>query len=178
MVSASIRGDLATPSPDPGRPVRDRVIDVGLVLVAAGVGVIGLVGEAQRPGGLPDGLLLVDLALGSVACLALLLRRRRPVAVAAVLSIVAAFSVVAGAAAVVALCTVAVHRKWRDVGVVWALYVAGVTAFYVMRPEPNLHLVAVVALCLVVTAAVVAWGMYLRARRQLVASLRDRAERA
>jgi signal transduction histidine kinase len=78
----------------------------------------------------------------------------------------------------IALATVATHRRWRDVGAVWALYVAGVTAFYLMRPEPNLHIVVVVALCLVVTAAMVAWGMYLRARRQLVASLRDRAERA
>jgi len=78
----------------------------------------------------------------------------------------------------IALFTVAVHRRWRDVGAVWALYAVGVATFYLMRPEPNLPFVAVVALCLVVTAAVVAWGMYLRARRQLVASLRNRAERA
>jgi len=182
MVSASTHGGLAARSPsswpDPGRSARDRAVDIGLVLLAVGVGLVGLVRESQRPGGLPDGLLLVDLAVGSVACLALLLRRRRPVELAAVLSVVGAFSVVAGGAAMIALFTVAVHRRWRDVGAVWALYTAGVAAFYLMRPEPDLPFVAVVALCLVVTAAVVAWGMYLRARRQLVASLRDRAERA
>ncbi|MBU4517730.1 MAG: sensor histidine kinase [Proteobacteria bacterium] len=184
MVSTSAPGGLAarTPSsssaPDPDRSKRDRAVDIGLVLLALGVGLIGLVRESQRPGGLADGLLLVDLAVGSLACLALLLRRHRPVEVAAVLSVVAAFSVVAGGAAIIALFTVATRRRWRDVGAVWALYVAGVAAFYLMRPEPDLPFVAVVALCLVVTAAVVAWGMYLRARRQLVASLRDRAERA
>lgn len=171
-VSASSSASDGTPS------ARDRAVDIGLVLLALGVGIIGLVRETQRPGGVSDGLLLVDLILGSVACLALLLRRRRPVELAAVLSVVGAFSVAAGGAAVIALFTVATRRRWRDVGAVWALYTAGVAAFYLMRPEPGLPFVAVVALCLVVTAAVVAWGMYLRARRQLVASLRDRAERA
>ena len=74
-------------------------------------------------------------------------------------------SIRARAAAIIALFTVATRRRWRDVGAVWVLYVAGVAAFYLMRPEPGLPLIAVVALCLVVTAAVVAWGMYLRARK-------------
>ena len=182
MVNTSAPGGLtarsSSPATDPGHPARDRAVDIGLVLLALGVGLIGLVRETQRPGALSDGLLLVDLAVGSVACLALLLRRRRPVEVAAVLSVVAALSVVAGGAAIIALFTVATRRRWRDVGAVWALYVAGVAAFYLMRPEPDLPFVAVVALCLILTAAVVAWGMYLRARRQLVVSLRDRAERA
>jgi signal transduction histidine kinase len=180
MVSASTHGSLTarSPSSGSGRSTRDRAVDIGLVLLAVGVGLAGFVRESQRPGGLRDGLLLIDLAVGSAACLALLLRRRRPVELAALLSVVSAFSAVAGGAAMIALFTVAVHRRWRDVGALWALYVLGVAAFYLMRPEPGLPFVAVVALCLVVTAAVVAWGMYLRARSQLVASLRDRAERA
>jgi signal transduction histidine kinase len=182
MVSASTRGRPATPlpsaSPGPGRDARDRAVDIGLVLLAVGVGLVGYARESQRPGGLREGLLLLDLAVGSVACLALLVRRRRPVELAAVLSVVGAFSAVAGGAAIVALFTVAVHRRWRDVGALWALYVVGVAAFYLMRPEPGLPFVTVVGLCLLVTAAVVAWGMYLRARRELVESLRDRAERA
>jgi len=103
MVSASTHGGLAARSPsswpDPGRSARDRAVDIGLVLLAVGVGLVGFVRESQRPGGLSDGLLLVDLAVGSVACLALLLRRRRPVELAAVLSVAGAFSVVAGCAA-------------------------------------------------------------------------------
>jgi len=102
MVSASTHGSLAARSPSSpgaGRWAPDRAVDIGLVLLAAGVGLVGFVRESQRPGGLPDGLLLVDLAVGSVACLALLLRRRRPVELAAVLSVAGAFSVVAGCAA-------------------------------------------------------------------------------
>lgn len=177
---------LDRPSPDrsppdryPGaRRRRDRAVDIGLTLLALAFGVAGLVGESQRPGGVGDGLLVADLVVGGAACAALLVRRRRPVELAVVLSVVAAFSVVAGAAALVALHTVATHRRWSAVAAVWPVYVVGVTAFYLMHPAPGLPLLAVVALCVVVTAAVVAWGMYLRARRQLLASLRDRAERA
>ena len=143
-----------------------------------GVGLAGIARETQRPGGVTGVPLLVDLAVGAVACLALLARRRRPIELAAALSIVAAFCVTAGGAAIIALFTVAEYRRWRDVSALWALYVVGVATFYLLRPEPSLPFAAVVALCLVVTAAVVAWGMYLRARRELVASLRDRAERA
>ena len=174
----------ASPDHDPdarlgGRhSVRDWLVDVGVVVLAVAVGLAGLSAERQRPGGLTDGLLLGDVVLGSSACLALGLRRRRPVELAVVLSVVAAFSVMAGAAALIALFTVAVHRRWPAVGAVWALSVVGVAAFYAMRPDPALSFVAVVAICLLVTAAVVAWGMYLRARRQLIVSLRERAERA
>lgn len=171
--------DRSLPDRYPGdRRQRDRAVDIGLALLALAIGVAGLVGESQRPGGVSGGLLVADLVVGGAACAALLVRRRRPVELAVVLSVVAAFSVVAGAAALVALLTVATHRRWSAVAAVWPVYVVGVTAFYLMRPEPGLPLLAVVALCLVVTAAVVAWGMYLRARRQLLASLRDRAERA
>ena len=160
MVSASTHGSLAARSPSSsspgGRSARDRAVDSGLILLAVGVGLAGLGREWQRPGGPPDGLLLVDLAVGSVACIARPLRRRRPVELAAVLSVAGAFSLVAGGAAMIALFTVAVHRRWRDVGAVWSLYVVGVATYYLMRPEPDLPFVAVVALCLVVTAAVVA----------------------
>ena len=181
MVSGSTHGTVAaTPLSSPGtkRFARDRAADLGLVLLAVCIGLAGFIRESQRPGGLGEGPLVVDIAVGSAACLALLLRRRWPVELTAILSVVGAFSVVAGGAAIIALFTVAVHRRWRDVGALWALYAMGVAAFYLMRPEPDLPFVAVVGLCLLVTAAVVAWGMYLRARRQLVASLRDRAERA
>ncbi|HEY3544523.1 MAG TPA: histidine kinase, partial [Propionicimonas sp.] len=181
MVSASTHAGLVARSPsapDRGHFPREHAVDLGVVLLALAVGLVGYAREAQRPDGLADDLLLVDLVVGSVACLALLLRRRRPVELAAALSVVGAFSVVAGGAAIIALFTVALHRSWREVGVLWGLYTAGVSTFYLLRPEPDLPFVAVVALCLVVTAAVVAWGMYLRARRELVASLRDRAERA
>ena len=95
---------------DSRRSGRDWLVDVGVVVLAVAIGLAGLSAERQRPGGLTDALLLGDVVLGSAACLALGLRRRRPVELAVVLSVVAAFSAMAGAAALIALFTVAVHR--------------------------------------------------------------------
>lgn len=162
----------------PGRSARDWIVDVGVVVLVVIVGLVSLGVESRRPGALPDAVLLGDLIVGSAACLAVWLRRRWPVELAVVLSIVASFSVMAGGAALVALFTVAAHRRWPTVGAVWVLFVMGVAAFYTMRPDPDLSFISVLALCLVATAAVVAWGMFVGARRQLIATLRDRARRA
>ncbi len=103
MVSGSTHGTVAaTPLSSPGtkRFARDRAADLGLVLLAVCIGLAGFIRESQRPGGLGEGPLVVDIAVGSAACLALLLRRRWPVELTAILSVVGAFSVVAGGAAI------------------------------------------------------------------------------
>ena len=46
------------------------------------------------------------------------------------------------------------------------------------RPDPDMPYWATVAWGVVITLTVLAWGMFVRARRQLIVSLRDRAERA
>ncbi|WP_228984544.1 sensor histidine kinase, partial [Streptomyces sp. DH12] len=46
------------------------------------------------------------------------------------------------------------------------------------RPDPDLPYAAAVVLVLVLTGATVGWGMFVRSKRQLMLSLRDRARRA
>ncbi len=97
---------------------------------------------------------------------------------AVVLALIGAFSAMAGIAVLAALFTVAVHRTWRTVLLVAVLNVATFVVYERWRPDPELPWPLSFALGLALTAAVVAWGMFVRARRQLVVSLRDRAVRA
>ena len=64
------------------------------------------------------------------------------------------------------------------VAAVTAAHTVAMLVYYAVRPDPGMSYWVVVPLGVVVTAAVVAWGMFVRARRQLVLSLHDRARRA
>nr|WP_269811224.1 histidine kinase [Kineosporia rhizophila] len=73
--------------------------------------------------------------------------------------------------------TVAVRRPPRNVAVVFVLHVLAGIAFAWVRPNPSDSWADLVA-GLIAVCAVLAWGLFARARRQLILSLRDRAERA
>jgi signal transduction histidine kinase len=182
FVPALLLADSLSPGGDDGRrvrrSVRDWVVDVALFLIAVVAGLLAFAEAANRPEPPPDGLLLLDLVVGSLACLLLWGRRRWPVAVALVLVVPGAFSDMAGFAVLISLFTVAVHRTWQPVLVVTTANLASLAVYLQLRPDPDLPTAAFAAIGFVATAAVVAWGMFVRARRQLVVSLRDRAVRA
>ena len=175
---------LSGPTDDPAagrtrRSARDWVVDVSTFIVAVAVG-LALVGEAlSQPVAPSDLMIFLDLVAGSLGCIALWWRRRWPVGVALLLAAIGTFSDMAGVAVLIALFTVAVHRPTRTLLAVGAVNVASLGVYLVVRrtgaADPPL-LVGAGGLALL--AAVVAWGMFVRARRQLVHSLRDRAVRA
>ncbi len=184
LVPALLLADSLSPGADVDgrrpvrRSVRDWFVDVVVFLSAVGLGVLLLFESTVRPDPPSDGLLATDLLVGLVGCLLLWGRRRWPVAVAVVLALIGAFSATAGVAVLIALFTVAVHRTWRTVLLVAALNIATFLVYDHLRPDPSMPGPLTIALAVVLTAAVVAWGMFVRARRQLVVSLRDRAVRA
>ena len=160
------------------RSVRDWVVDVVAFVSALvfGAVVVGLaVSEPDPP---PDLLVAADVVAGVLACLALWLRRRWPVGVAVALAVLTGFSDMAGLAGLFALFTVAVHRRWPTVVAVAAVNLVSLAAYLFIRPVAGMEWMAFAALGAALTAAVVAWGMFVRARRQLVRSLRERAVRA
>ncbi|MGY2080983.1 sensor histidine kinase [Modestobacter sp. SYSU DS0657] len=160
------------------RSLRDWTVDVTAFTASVLIGLV-LVGSAlSQPVPPPDGLLVADLVLGSLGCAALWLRRRWPVGVAIGLSLVASFSDMVAVACLFSLFTVAVHRRWPTVTAVTAVSLASFAVYVVVRPDPELPAWVFAVLGVVLTAAVVAWGMFERARRQLVLSLHDRAVRA
>ncbi|RBY84807.1 sensor histidine kinase [Blastococcus sp. TF02A-26] len=160
------------------RSVRDWVVDVAVFVLAVGCGLLLVAGATAGPQPPQDGVLFADLVLGSAGCLALWARRRWPVGLALALAAIGTFSDMGAVAVLIALFTVAVHRTWRTVLAVTAVNMLSVLVYAFIRPDPELPWGVFLALGVALTAAVVAWGMFVRARRQLVASLRDRAERA
>ncbi|MEV1007519.1 histidine kinase [Streptomyces sp. NPDC049881] len=127
------------------------------------------------------------LVASAAGCAALWWRREHPVGVALFILPIAALAEYVGAASVVALFTVAVHRPWRTTLLMSAAYLAGGVPYAVLWPDPDVaaagagvlgQIVFNLVFGVVLMSPFVAWGMVIRARREVVASLRDRAERA
>jgi len=181
-------GAVHSPEPDPAgstgrdgwprRSTRELAIDVACILLAVAFGLVAVKLGQSRPSPQPDALVSADLVAGSLACLALWVRRRWPVALALSLAVISTFSDMATGAVLIALFTVAVHRRWPIVAGVSAAYAVSLSIYYALRPDPVLEYLVVLPSGVVLGAAVVAAGMFVRARRQLVQSLHERAERA
>ncbi|GHA75242.1 sensor histidine kinase [Streptomyces termitum] len=159
----------------PRRTVRDWTVDVLIFLLAAGFGLLAVDASARYDG---EALVLTDQIVGALACCALWLRRRAPVAVAAVLAVTGALVPAAAGAMLAALFSVAVRRPFRDIAWILALALAGAVGTVFVRPDPETGAVLGITLGCVLTLLAAAWGMLVRARRQLVEALRERAERA
>src|SRR3954463_9843676 len=123
-------------------------------------------------------LFWIDLILGVLWLLAVPSRRRWPLAVTALTVAATAVSLSAIGSWLVCQASLATRRRWREI-----LPTAGVAvltgAFYnVVEPVQTWPWYTNLVVCLLAISAFVAFGMYVGARRDLVASLRDRAERA
>ncbi|MET9451665.1 sensor histidine kinase [Streptomyces cinerochromogenes] len=160
----------------PRRTARDWVVDFFCFLLAVLIGLLSA--DSLRHEDLPDGYAALDQVLGALACAAVWLRRRWPVGLAVAMVPVAFLSNTAGGAGVVALFTLAVHRPFRYVAWAGGVSVALLPVFYWLRPDPDVPYVGAVATGVLLTAAMVGWGMFVRSKRQLMLSLRDRARHA
>ncbi len=102
----------------------------------------------------------------------------RPFGLAAAMVPVGFLSETSGGVAIIALFTLAVHRPFRYVAWVVGAQLALTPLYFWWRPDPDLPYAAAVVLLVVLTVATVGWGMFVRSKRQLMVSLRDRARRA
>jgi signal transduction histidine kinase len=159
------------------RSTRDWIVDTTCFLLALAIGVAFLAEEDHRAA-LSDEQFAADAIVGFLSCCALWLRRKYPVGVLAALMLPAAVFTSPSAAALIAFFTVAVHRPFRYVAIFGAISLASVLLYYELHPDRDTPLLVSFAISASITIAVAAWGMFVRARRQLVHSLRERAERA
>jgi signal transduction histidine kinase len=157
------------PPGDAGAP-RDRLTDWVLFAFAAGLGAVALGTLWHTHGAVLDWL---DVAAGVLACLAVW--ARWSVLALAVMFAASAFSPLALGAGLVAICSAASRVTGRALIALAAVVVAG--SFVFLRINPAAGEVQRVAVPAIVFAAMAfGWGLYLRARRELVASLRERAK--
>ncbi|MEU4828229.1 histidine kinase [Actinomadura sp. NPDC023710] len=151
------------------------MVDAVAIAVAVVIGALNLWPRYARGA---DTLANADLAAGLACCSALVMRRRRPVGLALVVTAVSAVSLAAGGAAFVATLTVAVRRPWPVATGIGALGLLTGMIAVALHPPPELPYAASVAIIALLTAATVGWGQAIRARRQLLASLAERTRRA
>jgi signal transduction histidine kinase len=118
----------------------------------------------------------LDVAFGAVACLALWWRRAHPVAVFVLAFGAAAISPLALGAGLAAICTAASRLRGRPLIAVVVMAVAASVVFPLVNPSAG-EILQIGFPAFLVTVIAFGWGLYLRARRELVASLRERAER-
>jgi len=177
LLPAALLGEAADDRP-PKRSTRDWIVDVlaFLTAVLGGLLIYGL--QASIEPHASDELLFLDLVAGGVLCLTLWWRRRWPVQLSVLAALFGTFSAASSIAGLILLFTVAVHRRATVVAAVAVLSVTTGVIFVRLRPDPSMPVWVQALINVPLVAAVVAWGMFARARRQLVVSLRDRARRA
>jgi signal transduction histidine kinase len=153
--------------------VRDRAVDVLVVLLSLGGGLLllGTVDDRQA-----DPVQLVEVVSGGALSLALWWRRRALLPIVLVATALSAVLVTAGAPAAIGLFLVAVHQ--RLVVALWVAALGAVAGVVQWAIYPTDGFAVVLAFIVVAGAGVVAWGAFVRARRQLVASLRERVDQA
>jgi signal transduction histidine kinase len=158
------------------RTTRDWTVDVVsfLLCLLCGFGVLAL----ELDAGFDGPLVVVDIVLGVFTLGLLWVRRRWPVAVGVLSLPAAALSALGSFASAFLLFNLAVHRRW-PAAVALGLAQIAVSPVYnvVLHPDEDLPWWVIMAVVVALTAAIVAWGMFVRSRRQLVVSLRDRNER-
>ncbi len=170
-------GDLTPPGSTGRQTRRDRVVDAAACVLAMALGALFLSPALHgQVAPLPAAQVVVDIASGVLACAALWWRRRWALGVALVCVGLGTVSISATPAGLMALFSLAVHRPVRPALLVAALFVGSALVFAAYSPttDPLAVFLRVTPLVLGVTA----WGMLIRARRQLLLSLRERAQRA
>lgn len=119
-----------------------------------------------------------DIGIGIVCFVLMFLRRRFPVRIAAITALAASISSAAGGPATLALVSLATRRRWREIVPVSAISLA--SSLWLNHLDPSSKdswIVAYTAIASII-GVTVGWGMYIGSRRELLGTLRDRADRA
>ena len=183
LVPAELRGPAD--QAQARRSTRDWAVDSVCFAVGMGWALVGGI-DLLRPhpsvvpqwAGTPTWLAWLDLAVGVGLALGLWWRRRFPVQLAVLAMLAGGFSVAVAFSAMIIMFTVAVHRRFEVTALVAAGSLGANAAFCFLRPEAGTSVVESLAWSTLLLAIIMLWGMVVRSRRQLVLSLRERAERA
>jgi signal transduction histidine kinase len=147
---------------------------VGVVLISTA----SVTSVAQGRTGFDGDWVWLDVLVGLAALVLVYWRRRWPLTVALLTAAASAVSATAAGPAVLAAVSFATGRVyWQVLLVGLANVVAGQT-FVTVRPTNGDPVWLDIIVNVIVTVAVLGWGLYIGSRRELVWTLRQRAERA
>ncbi len=156
------------------RSPRDWLVDLVLFAFALVLGAAGAWSDSQHAS---TPVLVVVTVLGVCCCLALWVRRDHPLAVAVATVAASAVSAMAGGAAIVAIFTVAIYCVPRRTIQVTLLAFASWGVYAAMYTTDGHYRSTVLVFGLIATVAAAAFGLFVRARRELVLSLHERNRR-
>lgn len=173
--------DDTTPPRQPyRRSARDWVVDSLMFLIALGFGLLGAVtfpGDPPPPPK-PELFTIADQLIALAGCTALWWRRRWPIGIAVTLVVLSAFFPLVGGAMLAALFSLCVHRPPKVGLCVLGLSFLASFVNVALHPEPHAPFLVMFLLSAVFQGAAAGWGISVQHRRQLFASLRERAVHA
>jgi signal transduction histidine kinase len=164
-------------APDDGRGRRDRVVDATIYALAFIIGAAGFIDAWEQH---PPWLRGPAIVIGIATLVALRWRRTHPGAVGIGIGVVALVILPASGAILAAGFNGAIRARGRDLAVIVGLLIAwgvGNPLLYPPRagaPAGGAYWADATA-SLLMAAVVIGWGLFVRARRELVRSLRAQA---
>jgi signal transduction histidine kinase len=158
--------------PSAGRSLRDWIVDAAVFALAIGIGIISLTSTLEDHS---PAFVVLDLLLGVAAIAALWFRRSHPRAVAAFVLVAAAVSGLAGGAALIVVFNAALRCSRRTLA--WITLGALLSSALFAALFPDGSYVGALLVSILVIGFAVGWGLFARARRDLVATLHERAAR-
>lgn len=166
------------PTPEDYQPRLRAWSHVWRVALMLAISALSWLTVAENQAAISELWSVADVALGAGAYVLVFFRRRWPLQVAVTTSLVGAVSGVAAGPAVLAAVSLATHRRWRQLVVVGSLNFASAELFSTLTASEEDPAWVIVIVNAVATVAILGWGMYIGSRRELIWTLRSRAERA
>jgi signal transduction histidine kinase len=153
---------------------RDRIVDAAVYVGAFAIGAATLAGTWELH---PPWLRVVAIVVGIAAVVSLRWRRTHPAAVGIGIGAVSLVLLTTSGANLAATFNAAIRAPVRALVVIAGLLTAWALAGPLLYPFGGSYWVDAGA-CLLLTGVVLGWGLFVRARRELVRSLQAQADRA
>jgi signal transduction histidine kinase len=152
---------------------RDRIVDAAMYLVSAAIATATLVTTWELH---PPWLRVVAIIVGIGTIVSLRWRRTHPAAVGIGIGAVSTVIITASGANLVATFNAAIRARGRDLAVIAGLTIVWSFTNPLLYPDEDYW--RDVGASLLLTGVAIGWGLFVRARRELVRSLREQADRA